>query len=113
MKFQSRDQKCVSTNLERKYKLSNYFKSPYLIASPQVHSQQYQKKMSRVASSLLLLLLVIATILAVITPSPLVSAQNIDDIFPLITSLKEEDELDLRGMSYNETQVCIFQLNKC
>nr|CAG4716087.1 unnamed protein product [Naegleria fowleri] len=31
-------------------------------------------------------------------------AQNIDQLFPEVASLKEEDEMDLRGMKYNETQ---------
>ena len=35
-----------------------------------------------------------------------VVGQNIDTLFPPVASLKEEDEMDLRGMGYNETQVC-------
>ena len=35
-------------------------------------------------------------------------AQNIDQLFPEVASLKEEDEMDLRGMKYNETQVSVF-----
>ncbi|EFC47744.1 predicted protein [Naegleria gruberi] len=50
-------------------------------------------------SVMIVLLLVIVVMINV-----MVEAQNIDHLFPLIESLKEEDELDLRGMKYNETQ---------
>ena len=53
-------------------------------------------------SVMIVLLLVIVVMINV-----MVEAQNIDHLFPLIESLKEEDELDLRGMKYNETQVSI------
>ena len=34
-----------------------------------------------------------------------ISAQNINNIFPLISSLDEEDKLGLRGVAYNISQV--------
>ncbi|KAL9644554.1 hypothetical protein ABK040_009418 [Willaertia magna] len=43
-------------------------------------------------------------LLAVLLIVGAIYAQNINDLFPEVKSLKEEDEMDLRGMAYNETQ---------
>jgi len=52
--------------------------------------------------------LVLLSVLAVLLTTTVcfAVAQDINALFPPVASLNEEDEMDLRGMEYNETQVC-------